>query len=257
MVHQEEGEARFDLAITEADGKFGIHSRMEILFILRAIMQQNELVTVYFNRGRDFILTTIVDISPDGEAMILDLGANEALNAQLLKSERSVCSTTQDRVDVRFVLGRIEKTTHAGLGAFYAKVPEALLRMQRREYYRLHTPRGKPLKCIIPLPAEHPRWNVEATVLNISCGGIAVIDYADEIDLQPGARYRDCRIELPGTGTVVATIEIKNSFDVTLKSGEKFKRSGCEFVAMPEGMQTLIQRYIMKLQREWKARLAG
>ena len=47
-----------------------------------------------------------------------------------------------------------------------------------------------------------------------------------------------------------ATLRIQNTFEVTLKNGHKSKRSGCQFVDLQPAMQSLIQRYILKLERE-------
>jgi len=59
---------------------------------------------------------------------------------------------------------------------------------------------------------------------------------------------------LPGISTLSVSIQVKSAFEVTLKNGLAGKRSGCEFVAMQEKMLVMVQRYIMKLERERKAK---
>jgi c-di-GMP-binding flagellar brake protein YcgR len=46
-------------------------------------------------------------------------------------------------------------------------------------------------------------------------------------------------------------------FEITLRSGARIKRAGCEFVKLPGQMSTLVQRYIIKVERERKARESG
>jgi hypothetical protein len=65
-----------------------------------------------------------------------------------------------------------------------------------------------------------------------------------------GSTYPGCRIELPGVGTLELTLGIQSLFEVTLKNGAKSLRSGCQFVNLHPSMETLIQRYILRLERD-------
>jgi c-di-GMP-binding flagellar brake protein YcgR len=235
------------------DSKYLIHSRTEIAHVLRAIMQKNELVTAYFNHGHDFILTSIVEVDPGLGAVIVDCGANDALNKKILDSEKIIFVTTQDRVKVQFVADKIESIQHNKRNAFRVKLPATLLKLQKREFYRLSTPVINPIKCIIPT-TRHGRVNV--SIADISIGGIGIVGYPPEVEFEPGQVYDGCRIDLPDIGTVTVSMEIKSAFEITLKNGSKTKRCGCEFINIPSSMQAMIQRYIIKLERERRAKLA-
>ena len=241
---------KLELSPVAGNDQYLVHSEMEIVFILRAVMHKKTPLVLYFNEGNDFLLTSILDIDAEQGKMVLDYGANEKSNRQALQAEKLVFITSHDQVKVQFVCHRIEKIRFEDDHAFSTGIPESLLRMQRREYYRITTPAINPLKCTIPLPAGHTPSAVEVVLLDISCGGIAVIDHHPKIDFEPGAIYENCRITLPGIGELNATIRVKTTFDVTLKNNLACKRAGCEFVAMPEKTLAMIQRYIMKLERE-------
>ena len=58
---------------------------------------------------------------------------------------------------------------------------------------------------------------------------------------------------MPDIGTIVTTLQIRNAFEVTLKSGAHTWRAGCMFINLPGPMQSMIQRYIIKLERERRA----
>ena len=68
--------------------------------------------------------------------------------------------------------------------------------------------------------------------------------------LKVGAAYPGCRIELPGVGVLELTLSIQSLFEVTLKNGSKSFRSGCQFVNLHPSMESLLQRYILKLERD-------
>lgn len=227
-----------------------IHSRMEILYILRAIQHKNELVTAYFNQGNDFILTSIVDVDADFGTLILDFGVNEALNLRAMASDRIILVTTQDRVKVQFVVDGLVQVAHLGRPAFKASLPNELLKLQRREYYRLSTPLINPIKCAM---IKSDGGKIEVTIADISLGGIAIANYQSLISFEIGDKFAACRIVLPDIGTVNTGIEIRNEHEVTMKNGLKVERAGCMFIDLPSSQQAMIQRYIIKLDRERRA----
>lgn len=242
---------------TDADSKYLIHSGTEIIFILRAIMQKGAMVTVYFNDGNDFILTTILEVDAGRGEVVLDYGAISDANERLQAANKIIFVTAQDRIKVQFAADRIKKTAYQGRDAFFVPIPQTLLRIQRREYYRAPAPVGRPLRCTIPLNEDGIPGKIEVGIVDLSCGGMALIAHPHEIEFESGAIYSNCRIVLPDVGTLVTTIEIRSTFGVSTRSGEETKRTGCQFVDMTEAKMAMIQRYIIKLERERKARLTG
>jgi c-di-GMP-binding flagellar brake protein YcgR len=236
------------LTASADDSRYVVESELEIAFILRAIMRRNALVSVYFDDSNGFILTTLLDIDTSRRKLTLDHGSNEAFNRLALNARELVVITSQDGVKVRFDCDRIESVTFEGRDAFSTNIPRRLVRMQRREYYRIATPRTTPLACSIPLPAG--QGSAEITLLDIGCGGIGVIDHHPKIHLEPGATHEHCTIVLPETGTLDVTIRVKTTFEDTLRYGRTCKHAGCEFIGISESMLAMIQRYIMKVERE-------
>jgi c-di-GMP-binding flagellar brake protein YcgR len=234
------------------NSEYLVHAKTEIVHILRAIAQKTELVTAYFNQGKDFVLTSILNV--DADEVTLDCGANVLANKQIVGSAKIIFVTTQDRVRVQFAATHMEKITYNGRDAFRIKLPDILLKLQRREYYRLSTPVANPIRCVIPKPDNS---RVEVNIVDISVGGLGVVCYDTSFSLEPGELYQGCRITLPDIGTVVTSLEICSVFEVTLKTGAVTMRSGCQFVDIPSSMQAMIQRYIITLDRERRAKLAG
>lgn len=239
-------------AVTD-NSNYIIHSRMEILYILRAIQHKNEFVTAYFNQGNDFILTSLLDVDGDTGSLIFDFGANEALNQRALASDKIILATSQDHVKVQFVVDGLKQVEYLGRPAFKSGLPSELLKLQRREYYRLAAPMANPIKCSMTKPDG---GKLEATIADISLGGIAITNYQGRITFEIGDKFSDCRIALPDIGTVTTDIEIRNEYEVTLKNGAKVQRAGCLFINLTASKQAMIQRYIIKLERERRAILS-
>jgi c-di-GMP-binding flagellar brake protein YcgR len=60
---------------------------------------------------------------------------------------------------------------------------------------------------------------------------------------------------LPEIGEIVTDVQVRSIVDVTLRSGQPSRRWGCQFVNLPANMQVLLQRYIIRLERERRARM--
>lgn len=236
--------------------KYLLYSKSEILFILRALREKGSLVSVYFNQGNDFLLTSVLAV--DDEGITLDFGANAKMNEQALASSKLILVTAHDKVKIQFSTPRLEATQHGGRPAFRTPLPQSLLRLQRREYYRLTTPIANPLKCVIPFRLQDgAERTFDVNVVDISGGGVAVVAPPEGVPFAPEMRFENCRINLAEAGTVTTTLEVRNVFDVTLRSGARVRRAGCQFLNLSGPMATIIQRYIIKIQRERKAREMG
>jgi c-di-GMP-binding flagellar brake protein YcgR len=239
-----------DIAQSNDFDRYLVESATERLFILRAVMQRNELITAYFNQGRDFLLTSVLAV--DGSQVILDFGTNEAANSKIQQTHKIIFVTSLDKVKTQFTADHIDKVRYEGRDAFRIKFPAALLKIQRREYYRLATPLGNPLKCTLDVAGRGP---VELTVADISVGGVGISGPLGDFKPELGNVFPDGRIVLPEEGLIELDLEIRSVRDVTLRSGAKAWRFGCRFLDIAAPQQAAIQRYINRIDRERRARL--
>jgi len=242
--------------------RFQVYSRVEILGVLRAIQAQRVLMTLYFNHGDEFILTTLLSVNPEFEEMVFDAGPDKQLNKRLTDSQRIIGVAFVDSVKVQFNATRAESTTFEGSPAFRLRLPDSVLRLQRRNYFRIPTPIAKPLKCTVarPVPPEPVAPEaaakskvVELTVVEIGCGGLALTMNPDELRIEPGASLEQFTLELPGEGSLECKLIVCHISDAS-KGAIRRHRLGCQFVDMPAAMATLVQRYVNKVDRERKMR---
>jgi c-di-GMP-binding flagellar brake protein YcgR len=230
-----------------------LHSPQEIAQVLRAVSKSTELVTGYFDHGTQFFLTSIVAVQPGGDALFLDYGIDAETNRRALQSSRLVFVTTQDRVKVQFATGPLEAVEFNGRPAFRTHMPLSLLKLQRREYYRLATPLRARLSCSIPTG----EGVIETSVTDISVGGTGLSGFPGAFALEPGQQFAGCRIALPEEGAILAAIEVRSIQEVTLRNGTTVKRVGCRFLGLAASQQAMIQRYIARVERERVAMLKG
>jgi flagellar brake protein len=181
--------------------------------------------------------------------LLLDIGPDQEMNRRLLDSKQLLLTTTHEQVKVKFSAPRATLVNFQGYPALLIPIPKKVVRMQRREYYRVTTGIVNPLKARITFPSDDTTRTAEITVLDISCGGVALIDQHHTVDLEPGVAVNNCHITLPEVGTLKTGLLVCNTYEVTLRNGLACKRSGCRFTDITESDRGLIQRYITKLER--------
>jgi len=255
MITENTVRATNSIADLEPDGgdlRFTIRAATEIAYVLRQTMQTRQLVTAYLDGSQDFALTSVLAVLPDTSEVVLDLGPDAAANRRMLAAKKILLVTSHDQVKVKFAATSVSEVKFAGAPAFRIAMPKWLVRIQRREHYRIATPITKPLICTLPLPQRGPGAQAETIVLDISCGGMALMDNHGELGFKVGDRYDLCRIGLPEAGTLVISLEVRNAFDTPLKNGLSFRRCGCKFLDLKASSENLVQRYIMHLERLWK-----
>lgn len=236
-----------------------LHSNAEILAVLRNLIGKGAMITVHFDQGQSFLLTSMLALSPDNRQFILDLGSNEEMNRRALRVNKLICTTLIDKVKVQFSLKQLLPTQHEGRAAFLGEVPETLLRLQRREFFRLSTPIANPIRLnVMVRRSDDSAQHVELRLVDISGGGVGLMATPDQAQLfHKGDTLPDSKMMLPNEGLLVATLCVRTLFEVTTRGGARLARLGCEFVALPALRLTMVQRFITRVERERKAQLSG
>jgi c-di-GMP-binding flagellar brake protein YcgR len=236
---------------------FEISSRREIIALLRSIGEKNQLIRMLIHGEADVCVTSILEVNPEGNAVILDRSINREQNERILKANRISFETTLDKIRILIAGDADTQTTYENGPALKIALPATLVRLQRREFYRMATPVSNPVRAIIPMPEELGGGTAIFPLSDISCGGIAILDNKLVLGNTIGNNYEDCRIDLPDIGMVTATLQIRNSLDLTLLNNKTNRRLGCHFIDISRGNMAMVQRYITKLERERNARVAG
>lgn len=231
---------------TQGSERYLVRHTHEIERILRDVMESKSPITLYDTKGRDFILSSIVALDPKGGSLLVEQGSSQVLNQRLVDSGHATCVTTQDQVHIQFTARDIQADRLGEESVFRFPVPRELIRLQRREYYRLGTSVINPVRCAI----NTQQGFIDTLVVDISIGGMGILSYEGVGLLHPGDSYQGCRITLPGTGEFALSLTVRSTFDLTLKNGRVTHRAGCQFIDLHPSVETEIQRYINRVERE-------
>lgn len=236
-------------------GRYLISNPREIVWHLKLLKDQRNFITLYPSHLNQFFLTSIVSVNEKAGELILDAPGLPELMESALKSSSSTLTTSMDRVKVQIRLGILQQTRYENSPALLARLPETMLRLQRREFFRIDTPRIQPLRCKLVKHHEGKESEVfDFPLLDISGGGLCMsgpVETADHFSL--GELFTDCRLEIPDESVISVNLRVREVSRLETANGQIQLRLGCEYVNLPSARQNLIERYITRLERSRKA----
>jgi len=224
---------------------FLVRGMPEILALMRGIRHAESLVTAYAGGAGDFFASTVLDVNALKGEFLLEAGPGTVLpqEAQVL-----TVVTFLDNVKVQFEAAMLGTVGFEGHRALRVRLPSRVLRLQRRESFRVATPVLRAPVCRIPADGGRPA--VEIRVADVSCGGVALALAPGDLWLEPGDILRGCLLELPGMAPIAVSIEARHAERPEKVPGAGLRTCGCRFVDLPGPAETQIQRYVSAVERE-------
>lgn len=213
--------------------------------VLRSIAASRARAVLYLD-DETFLHTSILGVEP--EAFFFERGPDPGLNERVLASPRGMLVTADRSVPVQFEVLAPQSARFEEVDAFTAALPERLLRLQRRDYYRLP---GHAINSLVRcqlVPGDDARKIVRPTVIDLSCGGMAV-DIAVSEGVFADGSCHTCTVEFPGLGRIDTPLFVCSSREITMAGGIPGRRYGIEFMNLEAKSVALIQRFINDEER--------
>ena len=226
-----------------------LHNRREIAYQLRGMVKRGDRVSVLFQEGRQSFLTVLIDVSEADGLIYFDIGGSPETNQAYLKAAHSTFTTHIDGIRLQFSVGPGKETRFGGERVFAVPLPKSLLRLQRREVFRLALPSAKPYTCGIR------RGKPDEILLpmhDLSIGGIG-IHAQQELDYSPLEKLENCWLDLGDSGMLQVTLEVRYLRPLESRSGKPLWHLGCRFVDLPPAAETQIQRFMARIEAERRA----
>jgi c-di-GMP-binding flagellar brake protein YcgR len=237
----------FRLTEDERRSKYFLRKRQQIIAMLRELARKSTNLSAYYRNGQRFIPTSIVAVIPKQDILTLERAASQLQHDEVLSEGSLFCVSKVDNVQLKFPLADIQESDSWGDTVYVAPFPDGIYRPQRRDFFRVSTPVLKPIVCSL---IKHDIGAQKLTTVNISVGGICLIDPNPDHDYRLGELLCEVVLELSGFGTIKTALKVRNITRISRTNGEKAFRIGCCFVDISMGDRTLIQRYLHKLQLE-------
>jgi c-di-GMP-binding flagellar brake protein YcgR len=235
----------------EGESSFLIRNQAQIISHLSLLFTNKCLLSANFGDNNNSFITTILEIDKKNNSLILDYAPKEYLSRQALDSPNTFFKTEYLGIKVTFQVTRLAKTQHEGHPAFIMPIPESILWLQRREFYRVKSPISKSSYCRLILEDREP---IDLKLYDISLSGFSMLNEYSEIFhlLVLNAHFDQCKLILSETGEDTVSFEVRSLYIINPEKLNKIEKIGCKFTRITSAFESTIQRYMQKIERENK-----
>lgn len=241
----------------KVDERFGVDDPRSIGLLLRRMVEQRSMLEAALPGGGPGLLTAILEVDERSNRLLFDASPHASVERIVLAQPQIAFSARVDRVDVRFATGPFRKVEFEGMAAYQAPLPTQMRYLQRREFFRIEVPPGHAAYCQLLVPArqDSPPRDIRTRVFDISGGGLSLFvpPGSDDV-LTGGERFSGCRLTLPEHPPIQVNLRVRRNFRIGRKQAISQTCAGCEYLDLAPSAQIVIQRYLMRLDRERIAR---
>ena len=221
----------------------------EIFFQLRGLIKQGERISVVFDSGRQSFLTVLIDISEDEKHLYFDIGGSDETNRAFLRAEQCSFTSIVDGIRIQFPAEQGREATLRGESVFAVPMPESLLRLQRRDCFRLQLPSSKPYICRIRRGTPQEK---ALPLHDISLGGVGILS-TEVLEFEQMEVLENSWIDLRDSGALALMLEVRYVTPMESRTGKPLWHLGCQFLNLSALNETLIQRFMGRLEAERRA----
>lgn len=241
------------LSEEEIEERYHVTGTLPVSFLLIGYAKSKEQFTVSFG-GNDMMLTTLLDAEPAGNRLIFDCSGSADVNRRFLESSRNVFAGRPAGIPVQFTTGQASELVFEGQKAFAVSLPKFVVRLQRRETFRIETPRVRPLELFARLP---DKTLFKCPLHDISVSGIGLSSHSVPEGMVVGDVLQACRLTLPGDANdLLFSATVRNIIQLDVRAATPQFRIGIQFNNLSTPDANRIQRYISRLERERRELLA-
>lgn len=232
----------------ELDARFRISGAKPVAFLLAGYVRARDSFSVHFEPGEQVFLTTLLEVQADKGRVIFDCSGSTEANRLILAAGKVGFSGNPGGVPVHFSTGAVSETTFQGGKAFAVALPAFVVRLQRREHFRIATPRINPLILLARMPDGRL---LKLPAHDISVSGIGLESPELPEGMEIGLILDNCHFKLPGDSReLFFRATVRNFHPHSSRGGAELWRIGMQFNNLAHGDESRIQRYITHIERE-------
>ncbi len=189
--------------------------------------------------------TRLLDIEPENGSLIFETTLDGPLNNKISDATMLYCASTINDVPVEFMLDAPRQEKYADKMCFTSPFPQLLIRMQRREFFRINIPQGITAICYFPTDTTP----VKTELSDISIGGFSIqVQGRLHRPFKVGDIIDACEIQLSLNNSFEATLKVKNNFVKSNNNSEKTTLIGFTFIDISASIESQIQRFIFNIE---------
>lgn len=230
--------------------QFVRRNKLGILAVLRDLKKNSTLVMVTYGRGQ--FISKILDVLPDTNQLLFDLGSGDYDNQRAKEAQTLSFVAEPAGAKVEFTSGKIHEITWQNLPTFSCEIPPELYFIQRREYFRVNIPLQAAYNCSGKFPDT---TGFHFKLKDISLGGLGLhVDNVMPLSIASGTVIKDTVVELAEFGSFRLDLEFISAMDrkTVSNKGETVttQRLSFKFPCLSPAQERDLQRAIFELEKQ-------
>lgn len=223
-----------------ADPIYTLHHPAEVLAIVERMQRERAMTTIEFADGHA-IVSNLLEVRRHTNALVFDIPRDAEQNHRLFASRTLAFVSELDHVRITFETGAASPLTLTDGPAAVVDLPTAVVRLQRREWFRALLPVQPPIRCTVLDQDGHA---IDARAIDLSLGGTGLaVDERSAAQVQPGSGH-ELILSLPEIGR----LELEATLQTVMPTAPSKVRMGFRFESVPTKTASQIQRYVQQLQ---------
>jgi len=220
-----------------------VTDRKKIIAILHQLKADHGLLGVTVPGCKDNSNTAILGIKEEHGHFYLDELNSRPAHEAFLKSRKARIDCRLQGMELSFIVHMLRASTASGIALYELAIPKAVMRLQRRDSFRLRLSPG----LIVPVTLAHFEGEtVNGEALDLSAGGVGVFLRTRNIPSR-GQILHSLSISIPGSRPFKADVEVRFA---RLEHAHHTLRVGGRFVNLNPKQERQIALFLAEQQRK-------
>jgi c-di-GMP-binding flagellar brake protein YcgR len=217
--------------------RFTVDDAQERVRLLQRLLEAGAPVCLHLPDGAPGTAAArLLEVDAGAQRVSLRVDDPGTLATALGNAPRVLGLATLDGVELRFELGPLRLAKERGWPLIRAALPRRLVRLQRRDAFRVTPPVTARPRLMVPVTGGLR----EAVIVDVSATGIAFEWPGPDEAPSPGEELVGGRLDLPSSPPIACALSVRSS---TRRAGEP-TRLGAEFVALEPAAARAVQVYV-------------
>lgn len=230
--------------------EFSLSAEPTLRKLLNTIEEDEHELYVYLQSDHTQFVTEILNIDWSTGLVWLGTPYEKSLSANCSASTAYVMVSFPDGVKVQFAGMGILQSQYQGADALRIAIPKTIVRLQRRNYFRVMA--DEELNAQVKL--EIPAVTGHVSLIDISLAGCGLCLQTAPSLHKAGDVMNDVRLTLPdGQGSMLVDLVVRNI--KPLADHPEMVQLGCEMKTLERGAERRLQRFLLATERRQRANL--
>ncbi len=225
------------------NGEEDVTSRSAIIATLHQLKTEHELLSVQVPGCADTASSAILGIKEDQDCYYLDELNLPSTHKAFIEKRKAVIHCRLQGMEIHLPCRLQNVSSDGGIALYRICIPRRMIRVQRREHFRLRLNAGLTVPVSVPHLEGH---HASGEAFDLSTGGVGAFIHTHDIPSR-GQLLTGVSIALPQAPSFKANVEIRFA---RVDKIHHTLRIGARFISLDRNQERIIAHFLAEQQRK-------